>query len=106
MDHGLLTVDQSTGSLKNMKKTLIVLLHLMLSSAGYLEYCFSRGIRKFRFNLDYHYSCRIPCQHPAYQDVSIAITKHPHESRITSHMLYHNTSTNIPQCMACTLSLN
>ena len=89
-----------------MKKTLIVLLHLMLSSVGHLEYCFSKGIKRFRFNLAYHYSCRIPYQHPAYQDVSISITKHPQESHVTSHMLYNNTSTKIPQYMPYTLSLN
>ena len=78
----------------------------MFSSFGFLEYCFSKGIKRFRFNLAYHYDCRIPYQHPAYQDVSISITEHPREPRLTSHMLYNNTSTKIPQCMACTLSLN
>jgi len=89
-----------------MKRTLIIFLHVMLSSFGHLEYCFSRGIRKFRFNLDYHYSCRINQRHPAYQDVLISVTGYPQESHITSHMLYNNTLSKIPQYVACTLSLN
>jgi len=89
-----------------MKKTFIIFMHLLFSTFGHLEYCFSRGIRKFRFNLNSHYSCRINYQHPAYKDVSISITKYPQESLITSHMLYNNTSTKIPQYMTCTLSLN
>jgi hypothetical protein len=89
-----------------MKKSIIILLHVLFSSFGLLEYCFSRGIRKFRFNLDYHYSCRINCQHPAYHDVLISIKKNSQEPHITSHMLYNNTPTKIPQYMTCTLSLN
>ena len=99
-------LNRLTGKPIIMRKTLIILLHVMLSSFGHLEYCFSRGIRKFRFNLNSHYSCRINQRHPAYQDISISIRQNLHEPRLTSHMLYNNTLSKIPQYMTCTLSLN
>jgi hypothetical protein len=89
-----------------MRKTLIILLHVMLSSFGHLEYCFSRGIRKFRFNLNSHYSCRINQRHPAYQDISISISKNLHEPRLTSHMLCKDLAKGIPNFVTGTLSLN
>jgi len=89
-----------------MKKIFIVLIHMLFSTFGQLEYCFSKGIRKFRFNLDSHYSCRITYQHLAYHDVLISITKNPQEPHLNSYMLCKDLANGIPQYVTGTLSLN
>jgi len=89
-----------------MKKFLIISLHLLLPSFGFLEYCFSRGIRRLRYNIGYHYSSKIHYEHPAYQNVSISIEKIPQEPHYKSYMLCTNVSTRMPQYIIWTLPLN
>jgi hypothetical protein len=89
-----------------MKKFIIILVHLLFSSFGVLEYCFSRGLKRFKCNLNYHYSSRIHYEHPAYQDVLISIKDIPQEPRMTSYMLCKSVATGIPQYVTWTIPLN
>ena len=89
-----------------MKKRFIVLIHVIFSTFGQLEYCLSKGIRKFRTNLDSHYSSRITCQHPAYHDVLISISRNSQEPHLNSYMLCKDLANGIPQYVTGTLSLN
>jgi hypothetical protein len=89
-----------------VKKHLVILLHLFFSTFGFLEYCFSRGIKKLKFNLDYHYSSRINYQHSAYQDIMITITDSPQEAILTSHMLCTSMGNQIPLLITWKIPLN
>lgn len=89
-----------------MKTFLIVFAHFMFSSFGMLEYCFSRGLRRFKGHLNYHYASRIQYKHPAYQDIAIYLQKTPKEPHCTSYMLCKNEATQGPQYVTWTISLN
>jgi len=89
-----------------MKKLLIILAHFMFSSFGMLEYSFSRGLRRFKGQLNYHYASRIQYKHPAYQDISISIKEIPQEPRCKSYMLCENEATRGPQYITWSISLN
>jgi hypothetical protein len=90
----------------NMKKFFVISLHLLFSSFGLLEYCFSRGIRKLRYNLGYHYVSRIQYAHPASMNISVSIKENSQEPYLKSYMLCENPVTRIPQYITWTISLN
>jgi len=89
-----------------MKKHLIILTHILLPSFGFLEYCFSRSIRKLKYNLGYHYAAKIHHDHPAYQDIFISLKERPNEPLYQSHMLSRNEVTRMPQYITWTIPLN
>jgi len=89
-----------------MKKLLIILTHFILPSFGFLEYCFSKSIRKLKYNLGYHYAARIHHDHPAYQDIFISLKERPKEPIYQSHMLCKSGITNMPQYITWTIPLN
>lgn len=89
-----------------MKKFLIVLAHFMFSSFGMLEYCFSRGVKRFKGHLNYHCASRMQYKHPAYQDIAISVQKTPKEPRCKSYMLCENEATRGLEYMTWTISLN
>jgi len=89
-----------------MKKFLVISLHLLFSSFGLLEYGFSRGIRKLRYNLGYYYVSRIQYAHPASMNISISIKGNPQEPHLKSYMFCENPVTRIPQYITWTIPLN
>ena len=89
-----------------MKKLLIIISHLFYSSFGVAEYYLSKGFRKYNYNLGYHYSSRLPYDHPAYQDISIVLIKNPQEPFCTSYMLCNDALTSTPLFCTRTILLN
>lgn len=89
-----------------MKKMVVVLAHVLFSSFGMLEYCFSRGLKRFKGQLNYHYASRINYKHPACQGMTICLKKIPKEPRCTSYMLLENGARRGLQYVTWTISLN
>jgi|GEM_PF-2073980 hypothetical protein len=89
-----------------IRKLLILSIHFLLASFGALEYCVSKGMRKFRYKPGSHYSCPITYQHPAYQDIMITLTQSPQEACLTSYMLCTAHKSRLPLLISEKITLN
>jgi hypothetical protein len=89
-----------------MHKPVILSLHLLLASFGALECCVSKGMRRFKYKPGSHYSCRINCQHPAYQDIMISLTESRGDASLKSCMLCTAHGSRIPLLITGKTGLN
>ncbi len=89
-----------------MRKLLIISIHLLFSTAGALEYCVSKGMRKFKYKSGSHYSARLPYDHPAYQDVMISLAESHGEASVRSYMLCAAHGSRLPLLITGKITLN
>jgi len=89
-----------------MHKLVIISIHFLFSSFGALEYCVSKGMKRFKYKPGSHYSCRINYQHPAYQDIMISLTESHDDASLKSYMLCTAHESHLPLLITGKITLN
>jgi len=89
-----------------MRKHLILIVHLLFSTVGVLEYCLSKGLRKFKYRPMSHYAARLPYDHPASQEIMISLAESPQEATLTSYMLCTSHCSRLPLLITGEITLN
>ncbi len=89
-----------------MRKHLILIVHLLFSTVGVLEYCLSKGLRRFKYKPVSHYAARLPHAHPASQDIMISLAETREDASLKTYMLCTSHGSRLPLLITGKITLN
>jgi hypothetical protein len=89
-----------------IRRLLILSIHFFLTGFGGLEYCVSKGMRKFTYKPGSHYACRINCQHPAYRAIMVSLTENRGEASLASYLMCTAHESHLPLLVTGKIVLN